>query len=948
MDTEAQKRMAAQTGVVLLLLTGSILLRQVDWEGGFAFHALTDTIAMLSALLVGVLALIFCSSAWRRRDCAMQSEAALRLANAEIERTARQRSEELEETHYALQSEMAERRWMEKALRMREQQQTVLALLGAEASTGTDLYRLFDKSVSLVAQTLQKDYDRVLQYLSTKLELCVTSEPETNWPSSADSLAPRTVTQPDYPLFDSMVEPDRATDTDKVSRLHVLPESGTAASPVGRHDPLVGSTGLHPWEECTLNLDETRFIQIVVQFLATAIERIRAESELRENSQRFDLAVRGTRDGLWDAWVHPQDPFHPENPVFYSPRFKELLGYDHSDFRHAMRSWTSRLHQDDREWVLDTLSRHLANHEPCEIEYRMVTRQGEVRWFTTKGQAMWDESGHPIRMAGSLSDITTRKQAEEALRESEARFRSMADTAPVLIWMSGPDQRCTYVNKRWLDFTGRTLEQELAGGWAEDIHPDDVGKSLNTYVQAFEARRPFQMEYRLKHVEGPYRWVLDSGAPRFTPSGELAGYIGSCTDITERKSLEAQLFQAQKMEAIGRLAGGVAHDFNNLLTVIKGYSDLLLNLSDQPAPLRKTIEEIKKAADRATALTNRLLAFSRKDTLNSQVVDLNTVILGTESLLRRLIGEDIELVTSLATGRCSINADPVCLEQVLINLAVNARDAMPHGGRLTIKTARAEQDRVMDQLLAKQPQRAYVMLSVGDTGVGMDAETQARIFEPFFTTKPIGKGTGLGLSMVYSIIEQNSGTILVASAPGEGSTFTMYLPLLDEPRPAVEPPSTAENLCGGTETILLVEDDAQVRALTRTVLQDKGYQVIEASNGTDALSIAETHRGPIHLLLTDAIMPQMGGQALAERLLAAHPHLRVFFFSGYTDDVIAQHGRLDRNWTIFQKPFSNEALTNKVREVLDSPLPDRAEPSCTGPQELLGSPSCCPSHESSA
>jgi two-component system cell cycle sensor histidine kinase/response regulator CckA len=438
-------------------------------------------------------------------------------------------------------------------------------------------------------------------------------------------------------------------------------------------------------------------------------------------------------------------------------------------------------------------------------------------------------------------------------------------------------------------------------------------------------------------------WVEGRGAVIRNRMGKPVQMIGLCMDVTarkqaeqflqsahdelerrveertaERKHLEAQLLQSQKLEAVGQLAGGIAHDFNNLLTVILGYSQLSLHRLPPRDPLRPNLEEIKKASDRAASLTRQLLAFSRKQVMQPKVFDLNSVIADLERMLRRMISEDIEMRTMLQAKLGNVRADPGQIEQVIVNLAVNARDAMLFGGKLTIETSNVYLDETYAQQHLAVVPGAYVMLAVSDTGMGMDAETQQHIFEPFFTTKEVGKGTGLGLSTVYGIVKQSGGNIWVYSEPGKGTTVKIYLPRVDEGAEEYKRPVALTDLPQGNETILLVEDDEMVRGLAREVLKTSGYRILEAASGSVARQICEQNKEVIHLLLTDVVMPEMSGREVVNRLLPLHPEMRVLYMSGYAENAIVHHGVLDEGISFIPKPFSPQALALKVREVLDS------------------------------
>jgi signal transduction histidine kinase/CheY-like chemotaxis protein len=407
-----------------------------------------------------------------------------------------------------------------------------------------------------------------------------------------------------------------------------------------------------------------------------------------------------------------------------------------------------------------------------------------------------------------------------------------------------------------------------------------------------------------------------SSAPLYGDHGEFAGAVRIYVDLTARRRLEEQLHQAQKMEAVGQLAGGVAHDFNNLLTVINGYSELLLAELPRNSAARELLAEIAAAGERAGALTRQLLAFSRRQVLEPKVLSLNAVVGDAERMLRRLIGEDIRLATRLDPALAAVRADPGQVQQALINLCVNARDAMPTGGRLTIETQNVRLDEAYAASRPGVRPGPYALLTVSDTGTGMDEATKARIFEPFFTTKGPGQGTGLGLAVVFGVVKQSGGHIEVFSEPGRGTTFQIYLPQVPGETPAARRP-TAAPVPRGTETLLLVEDEEAVRALARHVLKSCGYTVLDAADGREAVRLAEGHAGPLHLLVSDVVMPHLGGRQLAERVAALRPDVKVLFLSGYTDDAVVRHGVLEAEFAFLQKPFTPAALAAKVREVLD-------------------------------
>jgi two-component system cell cycle sensor histidine kinase/response regulator CckA len=513
-----------------------------------------------------------------------------------------------------------------------------------------------------------------------------------------------------------------------------------------------------------------------------------------------------------------------------------------------------------------------------------------------------------------------REAAERrARRESEATLRTLVDQAPVGIYRSTPAGAFLAANTALARILGYDSPADLLTlDMTRDVYADPAERQRLLDRDTYTDREYDEVEATWKRKDGRRITVQLSVRAVRSATGAVEYYETFVRDVTNERQLAQQLVQAQKMEAVGRLAGGVAHDFNNLLTVILSYSELLLEDRAPGDPEREDIEQIRKAAQAASALTRQLLAFSRQQVLEPKVLDINEVVAGTEKLLGRLLGADVQLTTSFAADLGQVKVDPGQLEQIVMNLAVNARDAMPEGGRLSIETANVDMDEayVRGHAIAK-PGR-YVMLAVTDTGTGMDAETQARIFEPFFTTKEAGKGTGLGLATVYGIVNQSGGFIWVYSELGHGTSFKIYLPRLDAPVERGGGAPAAPAAAGGSETVLVVEDQSAVRDITRRMLARHGYTVLEAPDGETALRIAAKHHGPIDLLLTDVVMPGLSGRQLATQLVALRPKMRVLYMSGYTDDAIMRHGILQLGVAYLQKPFTPELLAAKVRGVLDA------------------------------
>jgi len=583
------------------------------------------------------------------------------------------------------------------------------------------------------------------------------------------------------------------------------------------------------------------------------------------------------------------------------------------------------VHEDGSPFPGDThpITVSLRTGQPCSNVIMGVHKpSGELTWISVNSQPLFRRGERkPYAAVASFFDITDRKRAEDALRATQARLRDVLASSTAVVYatkLTAEGYAPSWVSENVTRVLGYALPEALhPKWWVNHLHPADRSRVL-AEISTLLRKGELTLEYQFQAKNGAYRWVHDEARLLRDPTGLPVEVFGAWLDITERKQLEQQFQQAQKMEAVGRLAGGVAHDFNNLLTAILGSADLVLDDLKPNAPEREEIQEIRRAALRAADLTRQLLAFSRQQVISPTVLNPNAVVANMDKLLRRLLGEDVDLRTVLTPEPGAIKADPSQLEQVVVNLAVNARDAMPGGGKLTIETQNVDLDEEYAGGHVSAQPGSYVMLAVSDTGSGMDAVTQARIFEPFFTTKEKGKGTGLGLATVYGIVKQSGGWIWVYSEPGHGTTFKIYLPRVTEAAAPAAPSPVLPISVRGSETVLLVEDDEMIRALVQKVLKANGYTTLVAESGPAALRLAGQHDGRIHLLMTDVVMPGMNGREVAERLAPAHAGIEVLYLSGYTDDAIVHHGVLEPGIAFLQKPFTPAVLVRKVREVLDA------------------------------
>lgn len=645
--------------------------------------------------------------------------------------------------------------------------------------------------------------------------------------------------------------------------------------------------------------------QLLVRAMRYATERKRAIEALQGSEEYYRSLIENALDVIV--------VLGPDGTVRYaSPSFERVLGYPQGALSRA--NAIDLLHPEDRGRVRKILEAGIANPGVTQaFECRVLHRNGTWRVMENIGKGYEDNSPVSGYVVNSR-DISERKKAEEGLRQASETLSAVIEASPLAIYSLNGDGHLTSWNSAAERIFGYD-HREVLGKTLFDVFPENSERIHQRLADANQGRMAAGAEELWPRKDGTgvevSVWNAQLG------EGGVDGLVEAVVDNTERKRLEVQFRQAQKMEAVGRLAGGVAHDFNNLLTVITGYCQMLLDQMGEISPMAEDMRQVLKAADRATALTKQLLAFSRRQIVQPKVVDLNVLVYDMHHMLRRLVGEDIEVAINAAPVPMKVKVDPGHIEQVIVNLVVNARDAMPDGGKVTISlSSRTLPEKRPAAAINLQPGE-YVLLEVTDTGTGMTDETLRQLFEPFFTTKETGRGTGLGLSTSYGIVKQNSGEIAVHSTLGRGSTFAIYLPRVSEPvdKAPVSLDKTSDRR--GGETILLTEDEEGVRNVMTEMLRKCGYTVLVAAGGHQALQMMEQYGNPVHLLVTDVVMPRIGGHELAGRLRVTRPDLKVLYVSGYTDGAIAKGGILEQGTDLLQKPFSPDQFVCKVREVLD-------------------------------
>jgi PAS domain S-box-containing protein len=640
----------------------------------------------------------------------------------------------------------------------------------------------------------------------------------------------------------------------------------------------------------------------------------KAEDVLKESEERYRRITEAIADYIYTVTV--------KNGSLVETRHSEaciaVTGYTSREFAENPYLWIRMVPEEDRNLVRGQAEEVLSGQVPKPIEHRVIRKNGDLRWVESSIVPLNDINGNLISYDGVVHDITERKQAEKAFLASEMRYRNLLENIQLLAVMLDLDGNIVFCNNYLLRLTGWAKDEALNKNWFDFFLPENVRDTVKSVFKAvINEGTMLHYENPVITRDGVLRHIVWDNAILLNSEGNVIGTASIGIDVTDHRKLEEQFRQAQKMEAIGLLAGGVAHDFNNVLTAIVGYAHITLMKMKNADPLRKNLEQILAASDKATTLTQSLLSFSRKQLIVPRPVNVNNIVSGIKMMLDTIIGEDIELKVNTADKELIVLVDKNQIEHVLINLATNALDAMPDGGTLTIITEEVEIDEEFVQMHQYGIAGRYAVITVTDTGVGMDEKTKENIFEPFFTTKEVDKGTGLGLAMVYGTIKQHEGFINVYSEPGKGTTFRIYLPLSGSGFELTEEKASSP-VPSGNETILLVEDNMSARIAIKSILEDFGYKVLEAVDGEDGLSMFTEHRERIQLIISDVIMPKKHGREMYEETKKVTPGIKIIFISGYPGEIIDKKSLLEKEMHFINKPVKPDELLRKIREVLDN------------------------------
>ncbi len=662
--------------------------------------------------------------------------------------------------------------------------------------------------------------------------------------------------------------------------------------------------------EITTSRIELNDESYIMSFVHDITERKKTQNTLKESEERHKIISSLSSDYIYSVNLKSL------NLDWASGAFKKITGYTADEVNKLPKKWMQVVHPDDIEKSTEFFYKQIKDKKKTSYDMRIIRKDGAVRWINDKFLATYN-GAETVNLYGAVKDITEQKQAEQTLRESEEKYKRLIDQSGDAIYLLY-NNNFELINKKFQELFGVTRKEvsKSSFNFMKMVAPKSKALIEERNRKYLEGEK-LEPNYLFTALTAKGKEVLLEANVSYVEYKDGLATQGILRDITYRKSMEEQLRQSQKMKAVGQLAGGIAHDFNNLLTVINGYCDLL-QLGDLQEEIRRPISIIKEASDRATALTSQLLAFSRKQVIRPKIINLNEVLKNQIKMLRRLIGEDIEISMNLQDNLDKIKIDSGQIEQIIMNIAINARDAMPGGGKLTIKTQNTHFDKEYVKNHPDTRTGKYISIMIKDIGIGMDAETSARVFEPFFTTKERDKGTGLGLATVYGIVKQNAGFIYVDTELDKGTSIIIYLPAAKgRIQKQQKKPAKGSAYLKGSETILLVEDDDIVRDVTFTTLESYGYSVMAAANGEEALRIYKINKNKIDLVLTDIIMPLMSGKELAEILLKMKPDVKILLFSGYIEDSILDIKALDTDLNFIQKPYTHSELAKKIKEVLD-------------------------------